>query len=538
MNDKSLDLWIDTLHLGWDMYLLNGTHEEFTEVAVELNGLTEYINRLKLPGLARECAELETEFLSRLGQKKDHPLGKELVRTLNRKLESLLSIIMLARKQDPASKNREYDPTQTVDWVRPRSIWMVAPKKSAWAKGLAEQLSFYGFRVHIAGWGMALPDDENPFAVIFLPASDSETADIVGRVALEQVARVRKRCPISQLFYVGVTHSLDSVVALMRAGIDITVQSDEQMATLLSRILDMVQLREQERYRILIVEDSKVAMTQIKKALTNQGLDTRSITSPTKLLEVMAEYQPDLVLMDMYMPTCNGVEATRVLRQMPAYQATPIVYLSGETNIGLQIEALRLGGDQFMTKPFNPILLAATLKTTIERHHEVRRASRHDGLTGLLNHTVARTQLDAWVAGKATGICIAMIDIDRFKAINNAYGYPAGDQVIRSLGWLLKGRMRVTDIVGRLGGDEFIIAARNTTIEEMQSVLDRIRSSFATMPHAHTGGVMHGTFSAGLAAYADFPDATQAIAAADEALLRAKREGRNRLLLAKTKKLK
>jgi diguanylate cyclase (GGDEF)-like protein len=324
----------------------------------------------------------------------------------------------------------------------------------------------------------------------------------------------------------------------MRAGIDITVQSDEQMATLLSRILDMVQLREQERYRILIVEDSKVAMTQIKKALTNQGLDTRSITSPTKLLEVMAEYQPDLVLMDMYMPTCNGVEATRVLRQMPAYQATPIVYLSGETNIGLQIEALRLGGDQFMTKPFNPILLAATLKTTIERHHEVRRASRHDGLTGLLNHTVARTQLDAWVAGKATGICIAMIDIDRFKAINNAYGYPAGDQVIRSLGWLLKGRMRVTAIVGRLGGDEFIIAARNTTIEEMQSVLDRIRSSFATMPHAHTGGVMHGTFSAGLAAYADFPDATQAIAAADEALLRAKREGRNRLLLAKTKKLK
>lgn len=102
----------------------------------------------------------------------------------------------------------------------------VAPKHSKWASSLAEQPAFYGFRVQMNRWGMALPEGETPFAVIFLPAGDSGTADNVSRVCLEQVTRVRARCPISQLFYVGVTRSLDSMVSLMRAGIDITVQSD------------------------------------------------------------------------------------------------------------------------------------------------------------------------------------------------------------------------------------------------------------------------------------------------------------------------
>jgi len=535
MKAKSLDFWLDALHIRWDGYLVRGTHEDFSDFAIALNGLTEHINRLRLPGLARLCAGLEADVLQHLTPRvEDHPLGKETARALNRQVDSLLGAIALARKQDPAAKSIEYNPTRTVEWVKPRSIWMVAPKNSKWATGLAEQLAFYGFRVHKHRWGMSLPEGETPFAVIFLPASDSGTADNVGRVCLEQVARVRERCPISQLFYVGVTRSLDSMVDLMRAGIDITVQSDEKMAALLSRILDMVQIREQERYRILIVEDSKVAVAQIRKALTNHDIDTHAISSPTKILDAMDQYQPDLVLMDMHMPTCNGVEATRVLRQVPNYQATPIVYLSAETSVGLQVEALRLGGDQFLTKPFNPVLLAATLKTTIERHHEMRRASRHDGLTGLLNHTAAKTELDAWITSDATGVCVAMIDIDHFKAINDTYGHPVGDQVIRSLGWLLKGRLRVTDIVGRYGGEEFIVAARDTRIEEMRSVLDRIRAAFATLPHAHPSGVLRGTFSAGLAAQTGDANATALIAAADEALLRAKREGRNRLLLAET----
>jgi diguanylate cyclase (GGDEF)-like protein len=321
------------------------------------------------------------------------------------------------------------------------------------------------------------------------------------------------------------------MVALMRAGIDITIQREERATSLLSRILDLVQTREQECYKVLVVEDSRVAVAQIQRALTQHGIDSRVVADPIGLLEALDAYRPDLILMDMYMPHCNGVEATRALRQLPAYRAVPIVYLSSETDIGLQIEALRLGGDQFLTKPFNPVVLAATLKTKIERHREMERATFKDGLTGLFNHTAAKVRLDAMVATLPPGgqLTVAMLDIDHFKAVNDTYGHPVGDQVIRSLAWLLTGRLRGSDLIGRYGGEEFILALQDVGPEEAWVVLDRIRSDFAKLPHVHAGGAMHATFSAGLAAIPDFTAATDLVNKADEALLEAKRRGRNRV---------
>lgn len=534
MTAKPLDYWLDALRKQWDVYRANGTREDFTEFTGTLGALSEHIREMRIPGLERLCASVETDILARpLNRGEDHPLKPEAAREIDRQVDTLLGAIAMTIRQDAEAQPDDFDPTRTNDWIKPRAVWMVVPKGSPWAKALSEQLAFYGFRVKSTHWGAPPPEGDAPFAVIFLPASDSGTADNISRVCLQQVARVRERCPGSQLFYVGVTRCLDSMVALMRAGIDITVQSDEKMSALLSRILDMVEVREQERYRVLVVEDSKVAMAQIKRALDNFGIDSMSISNPTGMLDAMDEYHPDLVLMDMYMPSCNGVEATRVLRQVPAYQATPIVYLSGETNVGLQVEALRLGGDQFMIKPFNPVLLATTVKTTVARHREMHRASRHDGLTGLLNHTATKTGLNQWIESGAERICVAMIDIDHFKAVNDTYGHPVGDQVIRSLGWLLKGRMRAVDLVGRYGGEEFLVAARDTDVEQMSAALDRIRIAFSNMPHGHPGGVLRCTFSAGLAVRTD-PASTmsQLVAAADDALLQAKREGRNRLLLA------
>jgi diguanylate cyclase (GGDEF)-like protein len=333
------------------------------------------------------------------------------------------------------------------------------------------------------------------------------------------------------LFYIGVPRELNAMVTLMRAGIDITIQREEQAANLLSRILDFVQTREQEIYRVLVVEDSRVAVAQIQRALTQHSIHCEVIMDPSNVLATMDTYRPDLVLMDMYMPHCNGVEATRALRQLPAYKAVPIVYLSGETDIALQIEALRLGGDQFLTKPFNPVVLAATLKNKIERHRELQRSSRTVGLTGLLNHTTAKARLDAMLAtlppdGK---LCVAMLDIDRFKLVNDTYGHPVGDQVIRSLAWMLKGRLRGSDLIGRYGGEEFILALGNVGPAEAGAVLDRIRSDFSKLPHAHNSGSMRATFSAGVAAYPKYRTSTELIQFADTALLEAKRNGRNRV---------
>jgi diguanylate cyclase (GGDEF)-like protein len=231
----------------------------------------------------------------------------------------------------------------------------------------------------------------------------------------------------------------------------------------------------------------------------------------------------------MHMPSFNGVEATRVLRQMSAYKSLPIVYLSGESDIGMQVEALRLGGDQFLMKPFNPVLLAAVVKTRIERFRESQRSTLLDGLTGLYNHTAAKARLE-YMVDRATAhgaLTVAMIDIDHFKSINDTYGHPAGDQVIRGLAWLLKGRLRSIDMIGRYGGEEFIVALPEIGLEQASSVIDRIRRDFSALPHAHPGSALYATFSAGIAAFPALDTATNLIEAADRALLQAKRHGRN-----------
>ena len=228
-----------------------------------------------------------------------------------------------------------------------------------------------------------------------------------------------------------------------------------------------------------------------------------------------------------------------MLRQMAAYSTLPIVYLSGATDVGMQVEALRLGGDQFLTKPFNPVLLAAVVKTKIERFRETQRSTRLDGLTGLINHTAAKSRLASLVqqvrGSEGQGaLTVAMIDIDHFKSVNDTYGHPVGDQVIRALAWLLKGRLRSSDLIGRYGGEEFLIALPGVSQEQAVVVIDRIRCDFAALPHPHPAGALYATFSAGVASFPVLDTAANLTEAADGALLHAKRLGRNRVEAAQS----
>jgi diguanylate cyclase (GGDEF)-like protein len=126
-------------------------------------------------------------------------------------------------------------------------------------------------------------------------------------------------------------------------------------------------------------------------------------------------------------------------------------------------------------------------------------------------------------------LTVVMIDIDRFKLINDTYGHPVGDQVIRGLAWLLKGRLRSTDMIGRYGGEEFLIALPDVSPGKAAMVIERIREDFASLPHSHSNGTLFASFSAGIASYPDFSTAVALTEAADNALLEAKRLGRNRV---------
>ena len=531
---NSIDDRIYVLRTRWEFYVAEGRFEQFIEFAVAVNSLAEHLNRMRLPGLMRICEGLENAALARLGKEKSHPLSAQDVSALQRQMDTLLGAVASAKPQVPDAERRADDPavaaTPDIDWIKPRSVWLFsAGGQPDMVGALCEQLRYFGFQVAEMPWGAKPPEGDMPLAVLFIP-SQGEMAP----KDFDFISTVRATRPASQLFYLGVPSAIEPIVTLMRAGIDVAIPVEDQSAMVLDRILDLVQNFEQDKHRVLVVEDSRVAAALIQRTLAQHGIDSHVIRDPGTLLHALESYRPDLVLMDMHMPRFSGVEATRVLRQMSAYTTLPIVYLSGASDVAMQVEALRLGGDQFLTKPFNPVLLAAIVKTKIERYRETLRSTRLDGLTGLLNHTAAKSRLHAMVGQLPQHgmLTVAMIDIDHFKSINDTYGHPVGDQVIRALAWLLKGRLRSSDLIGRYGGEEFLIALHGVSPEQARSVIDRIRRDFAALPHAHPGGALHATFSAGMSSY-PMPDTAASLTElADGALLQAKRLGRNRVEIA------
>ncbi|MCL2345361.1 MAG: diguanylate cyclase [Desulfobulbus sp.] len=524
---------VETLKGHWQQYRASGDFTLFVEFTVSLNSLIEHLADRHLPGLARTAQELENTALALFGDATRHPLAPDQINAIEGKFFRLLD--ELKRHEDPPLPSRRHsDPfADEADDAggRRRSVLVVAAAEHPWLKALGDQLASFGFPPRIVPWFGLTADEPAPLAILCLP----DLPDAWPANAVAAIGELRARFPASHIYCLAVPAELESIVRLQRAGADTCVPVASGSADILVRLLDLVREDETEADRVLVVEDSPTASVLVRRALSQHGIDSLAVADPRRLLEAAASYRPDAILMDMYMPFCSGVEATAALRQMAEYQALPVIYLSSESDIAQQVEALRLGGDQFLTKPVNPVVLAAVVKTKIARYREMRRSGQHDGLTRLLNHSTAKMRLGQRVAeAQANGgrLAVAMLDIDRFKSINDTWGHPVGDQVIRNLAWLLRGRLRSSDLIGRYGGEEFIVALSGTDLADAVAQLDRIRQDFAMLPHSHDGGVIHATFSCGVAALADHPSAAALIGAADDALLEAKRSGRNRVLAA------
>jgi len=235
-------------------------------------------------------------------------------------------------------------------------------------------------------------------------------------------------------------------------------------------------------YRVLVVEDQPPIANYYKMVLNMAGMDAQVTTEATKVLQQMIEYHPDLILLDLYMPEANGAELVRVIRQMEEFVSIPIVFLSSEDDFVKQMEAMSLGGDDFLTKPIKASHLVALVKSRLERLKTLRSYMVRDSLTGLLNHTSFRSTLIQEVnrcGRQNTRLAVAMMDIDHFKLVNDAYGHSAGDHVLKSLSRLLKQRLRQTDIIGRYGGEEFVALLLETDAQQACRIMDEIRVHFS-----------------------------------------------------------
>ncbi len=399
-------------------------------------------------------------------------------------------------------------------------------------ESLAVQVAHFGYAVKTFA---NLPDlkiavqNDTPSAII-MDISFPE-----GHLAgTETVAEILKEFGASlPVIFISSRNDLNARLEAVRAGGDAYFVKPAPIIAIIEK-LDMLTTHSQpEPYRILVVEDDTELSAYFASILEQAGMVTATCNDPLDVLDPLIEFNPDLILTDMYMPGCTGQELAKTIRQMEAYFSIPIVFLSSETDIARQLVAMRMGGDDFLTKPIKPDHLISSVAIRAERMRIMRSFMERDGLTGLLNHTRIKEQLDLAVARatrQGSHQALAMIDIDRFKSVNDTYGHPTGDRVLVALSRLLQQRLRRTDILGRYGGEEFAVILLDTDLGKAWSVLDEIRTSFSHIRHQSEGKAFTVTFSCGLAAFPHYTDAISLSNASDKALYIAKREGRNRVV--------
>lgn len=393
---------------------------------------------------------------------------------------------------------------------------------------IGHQLGYFGHRTVLLDDFSQLLDTERPshsFAVML----DCDSTCLLDDAQLAALPKLSAQVPVVILASDG---SLEKRLKAVRMGCQAFFTRPLNMSSLLDSLDRITAPPVAETGKVLIVDDSPSTAAFYAATLKAAGFVCQVVTDPLKSLDVLEDQQPELVLLDMHMPGANGEELAKVIRQQDAFLSTPIVFLSAESDVDRQRAAMSLGGDEFLQKPIEPNHLVSAVKSRIIRYRALRALMVRDSLTGLLNHTNFKERLRTEVARakrQNKSLAVALIDIDFFKKVNDTYGHPAGDRVIKNLARLLKQRLRGADVIGRYGGEEFAVALPDTNLDGAIKALDNIRVSFEAIDQNAGGNSFHATLSAGVALFPSGQDAETLIKQADEALYAAKRGGRNRV---------
>ncbi|MGM0526356.1 MAG: diguanylate cyclase [Pseudomonadota bacterium] len=307
------------------------------------------------------------------------------------------------------------------------------------------------------------------------------------------------------------------------------------LSELVSHLEAVVNEEKSAQPRVMLIDDDKELCSLMKLELESQGMKVSILHNVRNIVSELNEFRPELLLLDMEMPEYSGIDIALLVRQNVQFESLPIVYLSAERNLDKQTEALLFDADDFLVKPISNERLISSIRSRVQRARNLEQLISKDGLTGLLKHATIKEHADRELMRARrdeSPISMVMLDIDYFKRVNDTYGHSTGDTVIASLAALLRHRFRQTDIVGRYGGEEFLVILPNTQEHEAVKIVDAIRIAFSEMQFLADNQTFCCTLSAGCVCSNDLPaqiDASELVEAADKALYASKKNGRNQV---------
>lgn len=294
------------------------------------------------------------------------------------------------------------------------------------------------------------------------------------------------------------------------------------------------------RTKILAVDDEKNILNMYKRIFIDTGFEIICADSGEKALKEAVNHRPDIILLDVLMPGPNGYDVCCRLKSLESLKETEVIFISAKGELPDKLKGYRRGGSDYLVKPFNAEELLAKLNMILERKRHYINLLSIDPLTQVGNRKLFDEQLDRFfkiAARYHRPLSMALIDIDHFKKVNDGHGHAVGDAVLRELSLRLKKNVRTSDILARIGGEEFCVLMPETDKFEALTIQDRLRASIASVPFRKPeGGLsLNVTVSIGVSAIPDDASSQAGLyRKADEALYRAKENGRNQVVLART----
>lgn len=296
---------------------------------------------------------------------------------------------------------------------------------------------------------------------------------------------------------------------------------------------------------ILIVDDTQTGRQAIISALGEQDYELSLATNGQEAIVLATKLEPDVVLLDVMMPGLNGFDVCRQIRSIPSLREVPILMITSLSERAERLQGILAGADDFISKPFDEVELNARVRiiTDLNRYRKLNAMRRNlailenqqvhwqklamvDDLTALHNRrALLRKGRAEFERAKRyqTDLSALMIDVDKFKNVNDTMGHRVGSNILKSVAVELKDNLRSMDIAGRLGGDEFCVLLPHTSMASAGALAERLRSSIEAKAFPTRKAAIQVTISVGIATLSpDMNSVLDLMEAADHALYKAK----------------
>jgi diguanylate cyclase (GGDEF)-like protein len=292
-----------------------------------------------------------------------------------------------------------------------------------------------------------------------------------------------------RLLAISAEDSVPARLAARRAGADALLLQPGSVADVIAKVDELLDSEADTSYRVLIVEDDRSQALFAESILRNAGMEARAVDNAFEVLTTMEQFRPDLVLMDLYMPDCDGAELTALIRERDEFLHTPIVFLSGENDLDKHYAALDAGGDDFLSKPIRPKHLISAVSNRVRRARAMMKRigaqEPKDAATGLFARSHALDRINEILGTedvRARPGGVLFLDLDGIAALRDKLGLTGVEQLLAEAGSLIVGHLAADELATRYGDGCFVVVCPARPDGALEALAQEVRN--ALISHA------------------------------------------------------